>query len=347
VKPEEFAREASFVMQGPVFGRVGDAPEARYTQAGLRSIRRYFPRAEVILSTWKECNRPEFLEGLDYDQVVFSDDPGSCVKDDVTRTRHNGNRLIVSSAAGLQAATRRYAVKMRSDMILLHDGMAALVGRYDRFDERYRLLRQRVLVSHVTTINPRRLVQLPHHVCDWFFCGLTEDLRNIFDIPLMPEPEWSRWYLSRPKPANDPNPTVLCRYMVEDYIWSSFVRKHRPIEHDYYCQISDAIVDDSERVIANNAVIATNQMLGIMAQKYPGIRAPHLLKCYTWLEWQTLYALHAGGPPVAGWDAELAINFSAHWLHRAVSPLFPLARPVVRAWRQLRCRMHASSASRF
>ena len=39
---------------------------------------------------------------------------------------------------------------------------------------------------------------------------------------------------------------------------------------------------------------------------------------------QELYHRLAGGPSVSDWDTELAINFSAHWLHRAVSPLFRL-----------------------
>lgn len=334
-----FGRQTSFVVQGPIFGRASDGPDARFTQRGLASIRQFYPEAEIILSTWQEYDTPEFLDGLTFDRAVFSVDPGSYLRDDTTRSWHNGNRLIVSTAAGLQVASRHYAVKLRSDIRFLHGRLGSLVGFYDQFDSAHRILRERVLVSQTTTINPRRLVPLPFHVCDWFYCGLAEDLRNIFDIPLMPEPAWSRWYEHYPKPDNDPYPTVLCRFLVEDYIWSSFLRKHRAIRHDWYCQIDEEIVTCSEQLIANNVVMATNRQLGIEAQKYPGIRAPHLLKCYTWNEWRELYAKYGGGPAVVGWDRELAINFSAHWLHKAVLPILPLGRPLLRRWRNLRRRM--------
>jgi hypothetical protein len=339
--------ELSIVFQGPVFGKRGEPEYMRFTKIAVASARQYYPGAELILSTWEEYATREYLEDIDIDALVVSKDPGAFHRKDNPLTLNNVNRMIVSSVNGLGRAARRYAIKTRSDVRFLHGRGVLHFGRFREADRYYKVLDEKVCVSNRTTINPRRLYPLPYHICDWYFLGLRSDLIEIFNIELSPEPLYTRWFESRKKPANDFDPANYSRYMAEDYVWSTFLKKKRKINHEFYCDISPAAIEESERFIANNLIVLSNVALGIEALKYPGYCAPHLLKCYTWREWQKLYALHAGGRPVAGWDAELAINFSAHWLHRAVSPLFPLARPVVRAWRQLRRRMHAPSASRF
>lgn len=60
-----YSREISIVIQGKV--------DIEKTLKCIESVREYLPGAEIILSTWKGEN----VKGLDYDQVIFSDDLGA------------------------------------------------------------------------------------------------------------------------------------------------------------------------------------------------------------------------------------------------------------------------------
>lgn len=63
----------TFVVQGPVQASASRQQIAGITEQCLNSIRRFFPKSTIILSTWK--GQP--LDGLDYDQVLELDDPGA------------------------------------------------------------------------------------------------------------------------------------------------------------------------------------------------------------------------------------------------------------------------------
>ncbi len=329
--------DLSIVFQGPVFGKKGDTEKKRLTRNSLLSARRWFPRAELILSTWDNYGADEYTGDLEFDHLVLNKDPGSGLRKDSPPTYHNVNRQIVSSLNGLKKASRRLAVKARSDMVFQHAGMLEYFGRFPAFDEQYRVFSERVCVSQRTTINPRRLFPMPYHVCDWFFFGLTTDLLDLFGIPLFPEPLYTRWYETHPKPANDFEPQNYCRYMAEDYIWSEFLKKHKSIRHEYYSHTSSEIINESERYLANNAIVLSSSQLGVISQKYQAWAAPHLLKCYTFREWEHLYNTYSGGSQRARVDWDLIHYRIAHPLYRifeaCLQPLKPVVRPLLRRLR--------------
>ena len=322
--------DLSIVFQGPILGRRGDPEAKRFTKTGLSSARNYFPRSELILSTWEEFGGEEFTEDLDFDELILNRDPGSCLRKDSPPTYHNVNRQIVSTSNGLRRASRPLAIKARSDVEFIHAKLLGFFGRYTLFDERYRVIEARACVSQRTTINPSRLFPLAYHVCDWFFFGLKSDLLDLFDIPLFPEPLYTRWYEHRPKPVNDFDPTNYCRYMPEDYLWSTFLKKHKNIAHEYYSHISSAIIGESERFLANNVVILPDAYLGIKSQKYSAYAAHHLLKCYTFREWERLYHLYSGGANPTARDWALMHNYVAHQLYRLMNPCIQVLKPVVK-----------------
>ena len=59
------SKDISVVIQGAI-----DPIE---TKKCISSIKQYLPGAEIILSTWENSN----LEGLEYDHLVLSKDPGA------------------------------------------------------------------------------------------------------------------------------------------------------------------------------------------------------------------------------------------------------------------------------
>ena len=92
-------KEISVVVQGAISGKSTDPEHYQITKKVLQSIRKYLPGAEIILSTWKGSD----VKGLDYDQLVESDDPGAVLLGEYNGVKafNNLNRQIVSSKAGL------------------------------------------------------------------------------------------------------------------------------------------------------------------------------------------------------------------------------------------------------
>ena len=89
------SNEISVVVQGAI--------DKENTPKCLKSIRKVFPQAEIILSTWEGAN----VEGLDYDEVIFNKDPGG-VKDPFVPTfTNNLLRQMVSTKSGVKKAGRK------------------------------------------------------------------------------------------------------------------------------------------------------------------------------------------------------------------------------------------------
>ncbi len=164
----------------------------------LKSIRRALPGAEIILSTWER----EVVDGLDYDVLVQSPDPGGQPRPD--GLMHNINRQIVSTLNGLQQASKIYAVKMRTNSLLENP---KFLEQYDKrpLNPQYpKLFRNWVVSTELYSRNPAKTdcirLFLPS---DIFFFGLRRDLLNLWDIPLHPDQYvTSRWRTGDTAPNN-------------------------------------------------------------------------------------------------------------------------------------------------
>src|SRR6266851_7799448 len=110
----EELRDLSVVVQGPVVGGRRDPEERQLTRRCLASIRSCLPDAQIILSTWRGSD----LAGLPFDVLVENDDPGPIYYPDLPDKSNNVNRQIITTRNGLIAADRRYALKLRSAMLV-------------------------------------------------------------------------------------------------------------------------------------------------------------------------------------------------------------------------------------
>lgn len=108
------SKEIAVIVQGHVRGKPCDPEAERWTDLSLRSVRRYLPEAQIILSTFQECD----VSGLTFDTLVRSEDPGYLDLGERNRLVGNTNRQIVSTRAGLKKVDRKYVLKMRYDLVL-------------------------------------------------------------------------------------------------------------------------------------------------------------------------------------------------------------------------------------
>jgi hypothetical protein len=243
--------DISFVVQGPIH------PIA--TKKCLLSIRHFFPGSKIIVSTWEGSD----ISGLDYDFLVFSRDPGAvstCFGDKVVF--NNTNRQIVSVINGLKIVTTKYVAKVRSDMEFINDHFLNRFNKYNIYNENYKFFQDRIIASTCFFRNPRHITLL-FHISDIFHFVNLDDLLNLWDIPLAPEPETTRWFDGKFEFFNT-IPSISCRYASEQYIWISFLRKKGlRIRFEYSNHLSIDKVLLSEQTIVNNFVIETPQNLGL------------------------------------------------------------------------------------
>ncbi|PIP82768.1 MAG: hypothetical protein CO113_03415 [Elusimicrobia bacterium CG_4_9_14_3_um_filter_62_55] len=309
-RPEKIApSDISIIVQGPICGATDGRAGPSVTGRALNSIRKHFPGAELILSTWEGSD----VSGLNFEVLIMSKDPGAGICNERYGLRHNVNRQIVSTTAGLKAASRKYAMKIRTDLLFTHSNCIDYLSRYNLRSNEYRLTKERILVVSTTSVNPRKSFQLPYHPCDWFYFGLKADLVDIFDIPLFIEPEFTHWFKTRKYPKNHPNFDNTARYAQESYIWYSFCKKRLNIEFDHLCDTSHNNVEISEKTFANNLVVLTPSQLGIVSLKYEPNYA-NSWHMYTFTEWKRLYNKYCRGELPASFDYAKVLYGSAYFV---------------------------------
>lgn len=285
-------RDISVVVQGPIVGSKASRPDDQLTRRSLVSIREVLPGSTIILSTWKGQD----VSGLDFDILAESDDPGYTYTTLDTFEPGNiredsANRQIVSTRAGLERAVTKYAIKMRSDLILTHSGFIEYFERYADLtaDPAYRVLPHRIVT--LTTCDPRRRHKFPFTVADWFYFGHTNDLMDIFNIPLLSAEKYRSETI-------DGRTILHVPYSTEQYIWCSFLSKHVSLPFRHVIDATEENITLSEKYLANNCILLPAKQAGINWLKYPGAayaQVPALSNTglYTWNQYQHLLNRYA------------------------------------------------------
>ncbi len=254
------SRDISVVVQGRV--------EKELTAICLASVRKYLPDAQLILSTYKGTD----TDGLEFDDLVLSDDPGAIKFN--KKEYCNINRMLTTSKAGIACAARPYILKLRSDLELRSLDFINYFSKYDKFDDDYRIYKERILCSILFTLkfeeSGEKHMDIPFHVSDWWYFGRTEDIRKLYSVDLVEEPYFSRYFQYHPKPEGRVEifPERLWRMSPEQYILSSLVKKNIPtLDFETMFDNSLEILEISERFIVNNYIPLSSSMSGIYNNK--------------------------------------------------------------------------------
>lgn len=188
------SKDITVVVQGNVI-RKGDIVQARngvsketnnwnegldITKECLDSIRKHLPESKIVLSTYTNSN----LEGLDYDELVLSEDPGA-EGFIFPKQPNNINRIIKTSIEGIKKVDTEYCLKVRSDSLIDNLDFLYIYNKWKDIkpDSKNSLFKNRVLANGLLTLDIKTS-KIPYTLNDWFFLGHTEDLHYLFDIPL-------------------------------------------------------------------------------------------------------------------------------------------------------------------
>lgn len=248
IKPSDI----SVVVQGSI--------SPKMTSRCLKSIRRHLPEAEIILSTWFGSD----IFDLDYDILVLNDDPGAQDISEVTIKPNNVNRQIVSTLNGVKKASRKYVLKIRSDLELNNSNFLKyyqnlVLNKNFKREKQYSVFKKRILIDSYFTRNSEynscTELGLCFHPSDLWLLGLKEDIENLFDIPLQEQ------FIANVR-------GIKYQYRVpEQYIWTSCLNKHGwNIYMETYLYNTQQTHNQSIMSILNNFFVLDHRKCGI---KFP------------------------------------------------------------------------------
>lgn len=254
--------DITVVLQGAI--------ENKITKKSLRSIRKYLPKAEVILSTYKNKNIVQ-LDNL-YDILILNKDPGGVIFDDTEQKNNNINRIIVSSFNGIKAANRKYVLRLRSDLVLKNNNFLKLTDELKKRDAKWALFKQKIYAYDIFSIKyeigKNTKQRMPFHISDWCYFGLKEDLEKLFNIPLVLEPEFSRYFENNKKETTDIHTSRLWKMSPEQYIVSQNAKKiFSEFDFNHYLDVNKDNIKVSEQFIINNFRVFSQKQWGIYTQK--------------------------------------------------------------------------------
>ena len=254
--------DISVIVQG--------AADKKKTLKCLKRVKKNLPSAEIILSTW-EGSDVSYLEKY-CNRIVLNKDPGATVFDDKENKYNNLNRILVSSQNGINAATRKYVLRLRSDLALKNDNILKLADDFSTRNPEKSLFKQRIFAYEIFSIKydikNRNKQRMLFHISDWCYFGLKEDLQELFSIPLVHEPDFSRYFETHNKTIDDIHSTRLWKMSPEQYITSENAKKvFQNLKFDNYLDITDENIKISENFIINNFRVFTPKEWGISILK--------------------------------------------------------------------------------
>ena len=285
------SNEISVIVQGPI--------HKQRTKKTLKSIRKYLPNAEIILSTWENSN----VNGLDFDILVLNKDTGNVRQKAFKRKKvfSNINRMILSTNKGLEKVSRKYTLKLRTDICIDNTNFLTMFNSFPARCDKYKLFEKRILAS---TVFSRYFIEtykkqkaIPFHVSDWWFFGLTCDIEKfLLSAELVDEPSFSNYF---EYPENKDKKSIYegfsWRFAPEQYLgYSCFSKYFDDIKMIDCSDYSDLINKKSQICLANNFIFLEYKYSGIRNLKYSASKNELLfgnqyLNLYTYYNFELEY----------------------------------------------------------
>lgn len=264
-------------MQGPA-----DAETAGI----IKTYRKKFPNSEIILSTWEGINQ----HSPEIDKIIANKDPGNLISKKDPLINCNINRQIVSSKAGVNAASRDYILKVRSDIAAKN---SSIIKKYNQYDDGG----GRILIGNSSAKNPDGLYKAYFHFSDWYMLSNKKNIIDLFEIPLMQqddmdvsnETENIKYYTLMSVPKQ--------KYSAETYIWKHYIEKRYGVKIEYEFDVNKKIISAQEQMLKKNLIIINNKDSGLQIQKsiYKNLDSKLYFE-YTFQDWKVINGININEP---------------------------------------------------
>jgi hypothetical protein len=237
------SKDISIIFQGPVNHKGKEVSE------NIEKTRLFFSDSEIILSTWEQ-EQELVIPGVD--KIIYNCDPGSGYTEPATKTSCSAKRQVVSSISGLREATRKYAIKIRTDFYL--DGNSFIENWSDNLNKKDSyLFKLPVAILALGCNDPLKTIYL-NHLSDFFFFGLKEDLLKFWNI----QDQINSNHISLQKKIFRPFYGALFgKLSAEQQYFNCFMINNNleKFSINYRDQFSFDIMKNYEKVIFNNFIL--------------------------------------------------------------------------------------------
>ncbi len=270
---KDILNDISIIVQGAV---------STVTREVLESIKAVFPCGEIILSTWENTE----TRGLVFDKLVLSKDPGEQIADEQSLTLNNVNRQIVSTSAGIKLASKHFALKTRTDILIRSSDFLKFFGKFDNLKSF--IFKNRILICNYYTRNPR-IMGLCFHPSDWVMFGNTEDLSIYYENLPLQNIEEANWFSNHSK-SRTLFTNYLSRFTPEQYIFIEFIKKFQPVNVMCYYDVNKVLIHLTEEMFAKCFVVLDyTKQLKIKFLKYNPNRYFEKFSLISHKHWLAIY----------------------------------------------------------
>lgn len=153
----------SVVLQGPTANI--------NIKKNLFQIRKVLPNAEIIISTWKSKKKFTFKNV----KFLYLKEPKAMI--DINGVPLNYNKMIYSTYCGINKATKKYILKLRTDCSLVNKNFLN-ISKYDN-NIKKKFFSEKVNITNFFTRNPIKLPFL-FFLSDLVMFGKKKDLKIIW-----------------------------------------------------------------------------------------------------------------------------------------------------------------------
>ena len=269
--------DLTFLVQGPIY-KINNKDNAFEL---LKNLALHFLDSNIIYSTWISEETSVYKDF----NLITNDDPRSVIYNFKSGERNNLNRQIVSTRNPLKFVKTKYCIEVRSDLFVKNSNLLSVLNnRPKKANSKFSFTKEYVIVIDFTTVNPKRKYKLPHHPCDWIYARLTEDLIDIWDIPLERS---SNMLFFKESDYNYPTQGYISRYRNEAYIWKSYLEKYIKLnfKNSYDNLIENVLLTDL--IFLNNLMIVSLDQIGFGSNKYK-IKYRKDRAMYDYIDWRKM-----------------------------------------------------------
>jgi hypothetical protein len=255
-----YNKDITLVFQGSI---------TSWTNQAISNAKKYFTGSTIILSTWEGQD----INGIEC-EVILSKDPGSYLcshKSQYGDIYTNINRQLISTKHGIKNIETKFCFKLRSDLLI---GSNSILKYFDIFtarNKKYSFFERRILVNTLTSklySDTGNFLPTPFHVSDWFYFGLTSDVKYFFSlIPIIEDEETFSQYTLKYIDKN-PCPHLSFRYAPEQYFCYTAFSSLFNICFDDWSDFNEQNITMSENLIIDNFVFLDFIQHKIFTPKY-------------------------------------------------------------------------------
>lgn len=257
----------SVIVQGAIDWSHDPTTDQPLIIAACKAIRTLLPRAELILSTWQDPS----ASTLPCDIIIQSIDPGG--QGHIGGfTPNNINRQITSTVAGLRAATRQLALKIRTDIILKNLTFLHVWDNLRPIQSPLRVFDRPLIANYLSSRNSRAILErlpdhpLLFHPSDHVHFGQKVDLLALWDVPMQTEQD-ALHFLTHVRP-NRWRDHELSRLTPEQHIFTHAIAKVCPQVIGHYADSTSYLAKASEHFLLTHFYHIQDKLYSIRFPKY-------------------------------------------------------------------------------